>query len=132
MTMLTVIRTTPALSGLAIDAPAPFHNTSVTNAPVLVVSGVVNLYGYFLYNPNSVWSFLKLYDKATPPVVGTDVPSLTIPVPPIGTCVLNGSDIIDTFSNAFYIAVTIGYLDTDNTSPSTGLLVQLNYKSVNT
>jgi hypothetical protein len=34
------------------------------------------------YNNNAALRYLKLYDKATAPIVGTDIPKLLIPLPP--------------------------------------------------
>ena len=63
-------------------------------------------------------SYLKIYDKATAPTVGTDVPVLTIPVPThtqgagIVIPIPNGV----TFSNGIAIAVTGGVADSDTTA----------------
>ncbi len=63
-------------------------------------------------------SYLKIYDKATAPTVGTDVPVMTIPVPTniqgagIVVSIPNGV----TFSNGIAIAVTGGVADSDTTA----------------
>ena len=59
--------------------------------------------------------YLKLYDKATAPVVGTDVPVLTIPVPTN----LKGAGIVIPvasgikFLNGISLAITSGVADSD-------------------
>lgn len=63
-------------------------------------------------------SFLKLYNKATAPVLATDVPVMTIPVPThtqgagIVIPIPNGLN----FSNGIAIAITGGVADSDTTA----------------
>jgi hypothetical protein len=60
-------------------------------------------------------SYLKLYDKATAPVVGTDIPVMTIPIPTN----LKGAGIVIPiasgiqFSNGISFAITSGVADSD-------------------
>ena len=63
-------------------------------------------------------SYLKIYDKATAPTVGTDVPVMTIPIP---TNIQGAGIVIPipngvTFSNGIAIAVTGGVADSDTTA----------------
>ena len=63
-------------------------------------------------------SYLKIYDKASAPTVGTDVPVMTIPIPTnlkgagITISIPNGV----TFSNGIAIAVTSLVADSDTTA----------------
>jgi hypothetical protein len=65
-----------------------------------------------------IMSFLKIYDKATSPVLATDVPVMTIPVPThtqgagIVIPIPNGL----TFSNGIAVALTGGLADSDTTA----------------
>ena len=60
----------------------PFHlvSAATTNA-TLVQSGQTQLGGYYLSNINAAARYVKLYDKATAPTVGTDVPKWTLMIP---------------------------------------------------
>ena len=63
-------------------------------------------------------SYLKIYDKATGPIVGTDIPVMTIPIP---TNIQGAGIVIPipngvTFSNGIAIAVTGGLADSDTTT----------------
>jgi len=40
-----------------------------------------NVHGWFLSNQNAAVRYVKLYDKATAPTVGTDTPVMTIAIP---------------------------------------------------
>lgn len=56
-------------------------STASTNA-VSVVTGARILTGYYLSNTNSSPRYIKLYDKASAPTVGTDTPVRTFMIPP--------------------------------------------------
>jgi hypothetical protein len=63
-------------------------------------------------------SYLKIYDKATAPTVGTDIPVMTIPIP---TNIQGAGIVIPipngvTFSNGIAIAITEGVADSDTTA----------------
>lgn len=61
-----------------------FHrklSAATTNATI-VAAGSVKLYTGYVYNTSAAVKFLKLYDKATAPTVGTDVPVATLPIAP--------------------------------------------------
>ncbi|WP_032376758.1 hypothetical protein [Rhodococcoides fascians] len=53
--------------------------TATTNAAVVKASGG-NLFEMSCFNPSAAAVFWKIYNKASAPTVGTDVPILTIPV----------------------------------------------------
>ncbi len=50
----------------------------------LILTGIRNVYGWELANTNAAVRYVKLYNKATAPTVGTDVPTLTLGVPGAG------------------------------------------------
>lgn len=56
-------------------------NSAATTNATLLKGGPARLLTVVVNNINAAARFLKLYDKATAPVVGTDVPALTIPIP---------------------------------------------------
>lgn len=63
-------------------------------------------------------SYLKIYDKASAPTVGTDVPVMTIPIPTnsLGAGVTISIPNGITFSNGIAIAVTSLVADSDTTA----------------
>jgi hypothetical protein len=82
-----------------------------TNA-TSIRSSQANLYGWVVSNVNAAARYVKLYDKATAPTVGTDTPFLTIMVPPnqtISTMATMGR----TLTNGIGLAMTTGAADTD-------------------
>jgi hypothetical protein len=56
------------------------HSVAGTNATSLKASAG-NLYGFILSNRATKARFLKFYDKASAPVVGTDTPKFTLLLP---------------------------------------------------
>lgn len=50
----------------------------------LILTGVRKVWGWELANTNASARYVKLYDKATAPTVGTDVPKMTLTVPGAG------------------------------------------------
>lgn len=96
-----------------------FITAATTNA-ANIVTGPVQFFGGILSNSVNLPIWVKLYDKAGAPVVGTDVPKLSfevqagvpfvIPVPSNGV----------TFTNGLSIAVTRFEADTDTTAVGAG------------
>lgn len=85
-----------------------------TNA-ALIVSAARNLYGGTIWNAGTAAAFLKLYDKATAPTVGTDLPVLTVMIPSGGTLNLERT-IPRRFSLGLAYAITGGKADGDTTA----------------
>jgi NADPH-dependent 2,4-dienoyl-CoA reductase/sulfur reductase-like enzyme len=56
-------------------------STATTNIRSIKASAG-KIVGGHLANFSAAWKFLKIYNKATAPVPGTDVPVYTIPIPP--------------------------------------------------
>jgi hypothetical protein len=96
----------------------PVRLTTVTNTPRLVKSSSGNLFSWNIINTVGSVIYLKFFDKATAPSVGTDTPILTISIPASSSIYLANSGISQyTFTNGLYIACTLNLVDTDNTAP---------------
>ena len=70
----------PSSTGANGTTPYKLISLATTNANVVKASGG-NLYSIVAIGLTSTVRYLKLYNKATAPTVGTDVPLMTIPVP---------------------------------------------------
>lgn len=104
-------------------------STASTNANVVKNSGG-NLYSIIAIGLTSTVRYLKLYNKATAPTVGTDVPLMTIPVP----ANTQGAGIAIPFSMGVNfplgigIAITSGSADNDTGAVGAGdVIVNLTY-----
>lgn len=90
-------------------------STSGTN----VLSRPGRLVGWLLQNTNAAVRYVKIYDKATTPTVGTDTPKLTIAVPPASAvCVMPVSGAGIGFAFGIGYGVTTGQADNDTTAPT--------------
>lgn len=84
-----------------------------------------------LSNINAAPRYLKLYDKASLPVVGTDVPKLRILIPGNTGGILANHEITRgiQFNTGIAFALTTGAADTDTGAVAADeLLVNLNYE----
>jgi hypothetical protein len=106
------------LNGKDRATNARVKSAATTNA-TLVKAGAAKIYGFAFYNTTSAAKYVKIYDKLTVPVVGTDVPVMTIQVP------ANAHVVLD---NSFGIGVLLGLglgitgaaVDTDTTAVAVG------------
>lgn len=113
--------TTPSTSTINVAA--------TTNATV-IKSSAGNLYGIQVSNTVGATMYLKLYNKATAPTVGTDIPVLTIPIPTTAGSLLalDGHAIGYRFSAGISIAITNGLADNDTAVVSTaGAKLMMSY-----
>lgn len=51
---------------------------AATTNDTLVKAGTINVYGWTFQNNTAAKKYIRVYDKATQPVVGTDVPQFTL------------------------------------------------------
>lgn len=83
------------------------------------------IYGIQGYNAASAVRYLKLYNGASAPTVGTDVPVKTLALPPSAAFAYD-------FANGYYFSTGIGYglvtgsADNDNTAVTAGDILGLN------
>lgn len=102
-----------------------------TNATSLKASAG-NVHGIYAHNTNASPRYLKLYDKASAPTVGTDTPVLTLPIP--GNTagagfVLPLSALGVTFTNGIAYALTTGVADSDTAAVAANeIVVNILYK----
>ena len=88
-------------------AAASTNATSVTAVPTQIDS--IDLTNYAGYS-----CFFKIYDNATTPTVGTDIPILTIPVPTLSESTHAWPDGLQ-LANGYTYAMTKLIADTDTT-----------------
>jgi hypothetical protein len=64
-----------------VPATPYFLNSAATTNGALVLTGTSNVSSFYATNEGATVAYIKLYNKATAPTVGTDVPEMIIPVP---------------------------------------------------
>ena len=126
-TVTTVSTVTNVTNAGTPTAPATpyFVNSLATTNGALILTGTSGLQSFYATNIGASAAFVKLYNKATAPTVGTDVPEMIIYVPaavagvpgvatlPIG---FNGFR----FALGLGIAITGLVADTDTTAVAAG------------
>jgi hypothetical protein len=108
-------------------------SAATTNA-TLIIAGAKKLYSVHASNITTTDVYLKLYNKATAPTVGTDTPVLTLLIPgkPAGTVTTPMRFDLSTFGDAFSlgigIALTSGVADADTAAvTANNVLVNTHY-----
>lgn len=101
-------------------------STASTNAAVIKATAG-SLVELTIFNPTAAIIYAKLYNKATAPVPGTDVPLLTLPVPINGLTQNEFGQMGKRFTAGLGIALTSGPLATDVAVVAAGAQVSVSY-----
>ena len=126
-TVTTVSTVTAVTTAGTPAAPATpyFVNSAATTNGALVLTGTSGLQCLWATNTGATAAFVKLYNKATAPTVGTDIPEMIIPVPAAVGGVPGVADVDCGFNGHRFalglgIAITGGVADTDTTAVAAG------------
>lgn len=106
----------PPSGGASSSSSSSAASTNATS--VLAAPGF--LYSLLASNQSGSTRFIKLYDKATAPNVGTDTPLLTIPVAASGCVVISLGSFGIAFANGIAYAITGAVSDSDTTAIGAG------------
>ena len=109
----------------AVPATPYFVNSAASTNGALILTGTSNVSSFYATNGGATAAYIKLYNKATAPTVGTDVPEMTIPVP----AAVSGVPGVATIPIGFHgfrfalglgIAITRNAVHTDTTAIGAG------------
>jgi hypothetical protein len=94
--------------------PTPYKLNSAASTNATSVSATANtlLYGYYISNTNSSVRYVKFYNKASAPTVGTDTPVLVLAIPGSGAANVSFPAGIN-FTTGLAFATTTGAADSD-------------------
>ena len=119
-TVSTVSAVTASGTPTAPATPYAVSSAATTNG-ALILTGSSGLHAFFATNTGATAAFVKLYNKATAPTVGTDVPVMIIPVaaavagfPGVATLPIGHNGF--RFALGLGIAITGGVADSDTTA----------------
>jgi hypothetical protein len=123
-TVTTVTAVTTAGTPLAPATPYFVNSLASTNG-ALILTGTSGLQALYATNIGATAAFVKLYNKATAPTVGTDVPEMVIPVPAAVAGVPGVVQITPGFNGYRFalglgIAITGAVADSDTTAVAAG------------
>jgi hypothetical protein len=124
---------THAVTGTVTSVPAgtsgvvyALTSAATTNA-VLIKSTATNVYELTAFNATAATIYLKLFNKATAPVPGTDVPLITIPIAAGALVQYEFGAIGKRFSLGLGIAATAAAAATDATAIGVGAQISATY-----
>ena len=126
-TVSTVSAVTAVTASGTPTAPATPYilNSAATTNGALVLTGTSGLHAFYATNIGNSAAFVKLYNKATAPTVGTDVPAMIIPVPALHSGIPGVANLAIghngfRFALGLGIAITGGEADNDTTAVTAG------------
>src|SRR5574343_309017 len=125
----SIIPTNPRASTTGGATPYKLISAATTNA-TSVKASAGQLYSIIAIGTTANIRYLKFYNKASAPTVGTDVPVLTIPVPgnTQGAGVAIHFTVGTVFSTGLAFAITAGVGDADSAAVGAGdVVVNLTY-----
>ena len=123
-TVSTVTAVTTAGTPAAPATPLIINSAATTNGQ-LVLTGTSGLQALFATNIGATVAFVKLYNKATAPTVGTDTPAMIITVPAAAAGVPGSVEITPGFNGYRFalglgLAITGAVADSDTTAVAAG------------
>jgi len=105
-----------------------YRNLDVNTTGALISAGPHSLMGYYMANIATSVRYVKFYDKATAPSVGTDTPVMTIPLPAGGAANLLPGGIGWPFTLGLGIGATTAAADVSTAAPAANdVIVNLVY-----
>jgi hypothetical protein len=111
---------TVTTSGTTTNTPATPTSLTVNSAATTNATSVKGsagtLYGVSVSNTGAAAAFVKFYNKATAPTVGTDVPVITLSIPASGTVSPYLGDLGYRFATGIALAITNLAADSDTTA----------------
>lgn len=114
------VTVTPSGTNYVLTTAASTNLTAVRNAACYLMEIVFS-------NPTATPAFAKLYNKATAPVVATDVPLMTVPVPANSCVPINFGQVGKRFAAGIGLAVTGAIAATDATAAVAGIQISATY-----
>lgn len=127
----SVVDVSNVVSVTQTDTTKPYKYISLASTNATVIRGQeTKLYVVSAIGISSTVTYLKFYDSATTPDVGTDVPVLTIPVPANtqGAGVVIPFNVPIVFTAGLSFAITSGSADNDTGAVGAGdVIINLSY-----
>lgn len=117
-----------SLSGSATSGAAATINrqAALSNTGILVKSTAGKIFGFHVANPGAASAWFHLYNKATAAVVGTDIPVVSILVPP-GETKISDNTLGLTFTAGLGVGASDNSAVTSAIAPAAALIAQVYY-----
>lgn len=111
-----LLKASTTSSGLLIGKVLSAANTT----PFSVKTSAGQLYGWQLVNNATTPRYVRIFNVATSPTMGTNSPYFVLALPAGGGAVVDPGNMGIPFTTGFFYAVTTGSADTDNTAGAAG------------
>lgn len=95
-------------------------NSAATTNPTAIKTSAGTLYNIAASNTGAAAAYVKLYNKASAPTVGTDTPVLTLVVPAGGSAAFGLGSLGHRFTTGIGMAITNRAADSDTTAVAAG------------
>lgn len=109
----TVTATVTGGTVLPVTPTTTFTNSAATTNATSIKASAGTVWSINATNTNAAVRYLKLYNKASAPTVGTDVPVLTVAIPATGFVKVDGGSNGIRFATGIALAITTGATDAD-------------------
>lgn len=122
---VTTVSTVTTSGTPTVPATPYFVNSAASTNGALILTGTSGLHAFYASNIGASVAYVKLYNKATAPTVGTDVPEMVIPVPAAVGSVAGVVELTPGY-NAYRFALGLGIAitglmaDSDTTAVAAG------------
>jgi hypothetical protein len=116
----TVTATVTGGTTLPVTPTQSFVNSAATTNATSTKASAGTVWSVLASNINAAVRYLKLYNKASAPTVGTDIPVMVIPIPAGGVVQINGGSNGLRFGTGIAWALTTGAADSNATAVAAG------------
>lgn len=116
----TVTATVTGGTVLPVTPTTTFTNSLATTNATVTKASAGSVWSVVVSNINAAARFLKIYNKASAPTVGTDIPVIVIPIPAGAVVQVHGGSNGIRFATGISWALTTGSADTDTAAVAAG------------
>ena len=112
-TATVAVSGTVTVTNTPVTPTTTFTNSAATTNATSIKASAGTIWNVLVSNTNASPRYLKFYNKASAPTVGTDVPVIVIPIPATGSVKIDGGSNGIRFSTGVGMAITTGMADSD-------------------
>jgi hypothetical protein len=116
----TVTATVTGGTVLPVTPTTTFTNSAASTNPTSIKASAGTLWSAIVSNINASTRYVKFYNLATAPTVGTSTPVFTVAVPSGGTVTVTGGSNGIRFATGIGLAITAGAADSDTAAVAAG------------
>lgn len=128
--LIAAVQSNPAFLAMTNTPVAPTGHvltTAATTNATSMKNSAGNLFSITVTNPTATPAFLKLYNKASAPTVGTDVPVATFPIPATAATPISFGPLGQRLTTGIAYAITGAIADSDTSNTVAGIHVMASY-----